>query len=110
MTLSVATFEAEDLAQFGRAMDKLLQKHATIQHLRDLRDQPGAGSFSPDLWRAISEQQLLPDADAKTPLPLPIWAECYASLGRHLAQTRPPQHRRAAARGHPDRWRSRSLR
>ncbi len=87
MTLGVAAFEAEDLAQFGQAMDKLLQKQAAIQQLRDLRDQPGAGSFMPALWRAISEQQLLPDADATAPLPLPVWAVSFESLGRHLAQT-----------------------
>lgn len=87
MTLRVAAFETEDLAQFGRAMDKLLQKHADIQHLRDLRDEPDSGSFSAALWRAIGEQQLLPDPDATAPLPLSIWAESFASLGRHLAQT-----------------------
>ncbi|MDX1736074.1 MAG: acyl-CoA dehydrogenase, partial [Halioglobus sp.] len=80
-------FEAEDLAQFGLAMDKLLQKHAAIQQLRDLRDQAESGSFSAELWRAIGEQGLLPDANATAPLPLPIWAVSFASLGRHLAQT-----------------------
>ena len=85
--MSIAAFEAEDLAQFGLALDKLLQKHAAIQQLRDLRDQPDSGSFTPALWRAISEQQLLPDADATAPLPLPIWAESFASIGRHLALT-----------------------
>lgn len=87
MTLGVASFEAQDLAQFGLAIDKLLQRHAAIQQLRDLRDQAGAGSFPPALWQAIGEQQLLPDADATQPLPLSIWAESFASLGRHLAQT-----------------------
>jgi alkylation response protein AidB-like acyl-CoA dehydrogenase len=87
MTMGVATFEAEDLRQFGLAMEKLLRKHAAIQHLRDLRDRADAGSFAPGLWRAISEQGLLPDANAMTPLPLPVWAVSFVSLGRHLAQT-----------------------
>ncbi|MEM1110691.1 MAG: acyl-CoA dehydrogenase family protein [Pseudomonadota bacterium] len=87
MTFRVAAFEAEELSQFSRAIDKLLEKYAAIQHLRDLRDQTDAGSYSPALWQAISEQQLLPEADGAAALPLSVWTETFTALGRHLAQT-----------------------